>query len=91
MAVRARQIQIMHSPTLKTVLMVEETLKEGKEILKVAEIKRRLPRKIMHGTLLQVLDYLQHSGKILVTMKGILWIYRSPAELRALAEGGLEI
>ncbi len=91
MAVKARQIQIMHSPTLKTVLMVEETLKEAKELLKVAEIKRRLPKKIMHSTLLQVLDYLQSSGKILVTIKGIVWIYRPPAELQALARGGLEI
>ncbi|MFH1107550.1 MAG: hypothetical protein V1787_06700 [Candidatus Micrarchaeota archaeon] len=91
MKANSRQIQIMHSPTLKTVLMVEETLKEAREMLKIAEIKRRLPRKIMHGTLLQVLDYLQQSGKILVSTKGIVWIYRPPAELRALAENGLEI
>ena len=81
----------MHSPTLKTVLMVEETLKEAREMLKVSELKRKLPRKVMHQTLLQVLDYLQQSGKILVSVKGVVWVYRPPNELKRMAQGGLEL
>ncbi|MEK6839554.1 MAG: hypothetical protein AABX72_01320, partial [Nanoarchaeota archaeon] len=62
----------IHSPTLNTVLMVEELLKEAGEILTIAEIKRKLPKKVMHQTLLQILDYLQVSGKVLIGTKGIL-------------------
>ena len=88
---RAEQIQIMHSPTLNTVIMVENVLQEAREILKVAELKRMLPKQVMHGTLLRILDYLQQSGKILITTKGVVWIYVPPKELERLKEGGLEI
>ena len=83
--------QFMHSPTLNTVLMVERALTEAKELLKVAELKRRLPRQVMHGTLVQILEYLQQSGKILFTPKGVVWIYRPPHELEAMKKGGLEL
>lgn len=85
------QMQILHSPTLNTVLMVEKVLKESREIIKVSELKRRLPKKVMHNTLLEILNYLQESGKILITVKGIIWIYRTPRELEQLKQGGLEI
>jgi len=88
---KTTQVQIMHSPTLNTVLMIEKVLQEAKEIIKISELKRRLPRKVMHNTIVQVLDYLQESGKILITTKGILWIYRPPAELEKLKQGGLEL
>ena len=45
----------------------------------------------MHSTLLQILDYLQASGKILITTKGVVWIYRPPAELDKLKQIGLDI
>ena len=77
--------------SLATVLMVEESLRQAGEVLKIAELKRRLPKQVMHSTLLQILDYLQESGKILITTKGVLWIYRPPAELEKLKKGGLEL
>ncbi|MEW5955203.1 MAG: hypothetical protein AB1626_01535, partial [Candidatus Micrarchaeota archaeon] len=64
---KGEQIQIMHSPTLNTVIMVEKVLQEAKEIIKVSELKRRLPKQVMHSTLMQILDYLQESGKVLIT------------------------
>ena len=85
------QVQVMHSPTLNTVLMVEKTLREARESLKVAELKRRLPKKVMHATLLQILDYLQESGKIFIGTKGAVWTYASPEEMKRLKAGGLEI
>jgi len=88
---RAIQMQIAHSPTLNTVLMVEKTLQDAREIIKVAELKRRLPKKVMHSTLLQVLDYLQESGKILIGTKGVVWVYRTPEEIQKMKIGGLEI
>lgn len=80
-----------HSPTLNTVLMVENTLKKSGELLSVAEIKRRLPKKIMHQTLITILDYLQISGKIIIGTKGILWIYAEKKDLDNLIKRGTEI
>ncbi len=80
-----------HSPRLNTVLMVEETLKKVGELITVAELKRRLPKKVMHQTLLQILDYLQISGKILIGTKGILWIFTERKELDKLINSGTEV
>lgn len=85
------QTQIMHSPTLDTVLMVERTLQDAKEIIKIAELKRRLPRKVMHQTLMRILDYLQMSGKILITTKGVVWTYTPKDIMEKLKSGGLEL
>lgn len=65
----------MHSPTLNTILMVEGVLKSSAQPLSVADIKRQLPKKVMHGTLLQVLDYLQLSKKIVISTKGAVWVF----------------
>lgn len=80
-----------HSPTLNTVFMVEETLKNSGELLTLAELKRRLPKQVMHQTLLQILDYLQLSGKIVIGTKGILWVFTERKELNDLIKKGTEI
>lgn len=80
-----------HSPTLNTIFMVEEILKDNDELLTLAELKRRLPRKVMHNTLLQILDYLQFSGKIIIGTKGILWIFTERKELNELIRRGTEV
>jgi hypothetical protein len=82
---------LAHSPTLTTVIMVEEILKNSEEIISLAELKRRLPRKVMHSTLLQILNYLQLSGKIIIGTKGILWIFTERKELEELKKRGIEI
>jgi|GEM_PF-94460 len=91
----AKTLQIMdngmHSPTLNTVLMVEKSLKEAGQIVTLAELKRRLPKKVMHQTLIQLLDYLQMSGKILIGTKGILWVFAERNELNKLINLGTEI
>ncbi|MBI4163701.1 MAG: hypothetical protein HY512_02460 [Candidatus Aenigmarchaeota archaeon] len=80
-----------HSPTLNTVLMVEETLKNADKQLTIAELKNQLPRKVMHSTLLKILDYLQLSGKVLFTSKGIVWIYEDRSKLEEFIRKGLEV
>ncbi len=77
-----------HSPTLNTILMVEEVLEDAGYI-SVAELKRKLPRKVMHQTLLQILDYLQESRKILIGTKGILWLEEIGPKLRAEMKKGI--
>ena len=77
--------------TESKVISGEETLKESGELLSIAEIKRLLPKKIMHQTLITILDYLQRSGKIIIGTKGILWIYAEKKELDELIKMGTEI
>ncbi len=81
--------ELEHSPTLNTVIMVEETLKNMNEsVITVAELKRRLPRQVNHNVLKVILEYLQLSNKIVVTMRGITWIHNpNPNLQKAIAEG----
>jgi len=80
--------KVEHSPTLNTVFMVEETLKNMDEsVISVAELKRKLPKKINHNTLKLILEYLEESNKIAVTMKGITWIHNTNPKIRKAIEG----
>jgi len=85
------KIVLEHSPTLNTVLMVEDVLRKSQEAIKLAELKRKLPKKIMHSTLLKILDYLQISGKILISTKGIIWVYTPREELNNIIKYGIEM
>ena len=83
--------KIEHSPTLNTVLMVEETLKRAGEVMFVATLKKSLPRKVMHSTLISILNYLQRSGKIVIGTKGVLWVFTEREELSKLINKGVEL
>ena len=81
-----------HSPTLNTVLMVEEVLKNMNEsIVTIAELKRKLPKQVNHATLMIILDYLEKSNKIAVTLKGITWVHNTNLNLRKAVARGLEL
>ena len=81
---------LLHSPNLNTILMVEGILKKG-ELITLAQLKKVLPKQVMHQTLIQILDYLQLSGKIIIGTKGILWIFTEKKELNDLIQRGTEI
>jgi 3-oxoacyl-[acyl-carrier-protein] synthase III len=84
--------ELKHSPTLNTVIMVEETLKNMDEsVISVAELKRRLPKQVNHNTLKIILEYLELSNKIVVTMKGITWIHNPNPNLQKAIAQGLEL
>ena len=82
---------IIHYPTLKTMLMIERILKEADTVIDREEIKRRLPVKIMHQTLNLILSYLESRGLIVDGHKGILWIYNPSPKLKREMENGREI
>ena len=67
-------MDIIHYPNLKTILMVEEVLKAQVKPINREELKRKLPKKIMHQTLNVILSYLEDSWKIKDERKGISWI-----------------
>ncbi|MBU4501223.1 MAG: hypothetical protein KKA79_01425 [Nanoarchaeota archaeon] len=83
--------KVIHYPSLKTVLMVEEVLKKAHNLLTREELKHKLPKKIMHQTLNLILEYLEDSGKILDGRKGILWIYNPSPKLNIAVKEGIEL
>ncbi|MEK6926015.1 MAG: hypothetical protein AABW50_01935 [Nanoarchaeota archaeon] len=83
---------IVHWPTLNTVIMVENTLKNMKEsVVSIAQLKRKLPRQVNHITLKVILEYLERSNKIAVTIKGITWIENYNPNLKKAILQGMEI
>lgn len=78
-----------HSPTLKTIKMVEKVLMSlDKYTITFAGLKRKLPKKVNHNTLKEVIRYLEDSGKVYIGIDGITWIYNPSKKLaKAMAEG----
>ena len=82
----------LHWPTLNTVIMVEDTLKKMNEsVVNIAELKRKLPRQVNHTTLMVILEYLERSNKIAVTLKGITWIENNNPNLKRAIMRGIEL
>lgn len=81
-----------HWPTLNTVIMVENVIRKSNEsIISIAELKRNLPKQVNHNTLMLILEYLEISNKIAVTLKGITWIHNTNQNLRKAIYQGLEL
>ena len=68
--------QLLRSPRLDTVLMVEEFIREHSGEFKKTQIWKNLPRKVMYQTFCVIFDYLLDSGKIIISRQDIVvWIY----------------
>ncbi len=82
---------ILHSPTLETVLMVEETARKYSQECGKYQLWKKLPRKMMYQTFLLILDYLKKSGKIMIDAEGcIIWTW-DPEGIEELRKKGLII
>ena len=80
-----------HWPTLNTVMMVEDTLRDMDEsVISIANLKRKLPRQVNHVTLMVILQYLEKSNKLAVTLKGITWIENNNPNLREAILQGMQ-
>ena len=83
------QKQILHSPNLGTVIMIEKTIEKYSGECGKYQLWKKLPRKVMYKTFLVVLDYLINSGKIIIDQEGcILWTY-NPERIQKLISKGL--
>lgn len=92
MSISIEQSKWEHSPTLNTVIMVEESLKKMDEsVISIADLKKILPKQVNHNTLKIILEYLEDSNKIAVSMKGITWIHNSNQNLKKAISKGLEL
>jgi len=79
-------------PNLGTVLMIEHILETHKDIpMTIAELKKNLPKKVMHQTLKIILEYLFKSGKIIYGPRGIQWIYVEPEHLKKMLKNTIEL
>lgn len=81
--------KLEHAPTLNTIIMVETALKKSnKSAVRIAELKRMLPKQVNHNTLKVILEYLESSNKIAVSLKGITWIHNTNPNLQLALKTG---
>ena len=82
---------ILHSPTLESVLMVEKTIQKYSQECGKYQLWKKLPKKMMYQTFQVILDYLEESGKILIDKDGcVIWTW-NPERIRELKAKGLII
>ncbi len=86
-----KTVQILHYPTLKTVLLVEEILKKTKEPLSRYEIMKRSKNRVMRQTLNTILAYLEKRGMVLDSEKGVVWTYTPPAKMKKWLKESVEV
>ena len=78
---------ILHSPTLGSVLMVEEIIQKHSQECGKYQLWHKLPRKMMYQTFQVILDYLEKSGKIIIDKEGcIIWTYNPRRIKKLIAE-----
>lgn len=88
--IKRRKFQT-RAPTLNTVLMVEETLQKAQGVMSIPELKRVLPKQVMHQTLVAILDYLEYSGKITVHNNNMLWTLNDSPKLKKYRQSGIKV
>ncbi|MAG19824.1 hypothetical protein CL618_00110 [archaeon] len=80
--------QILHSPTLESVLMVEKTIEKYSQECGKYQLWKKLPKKMMYQTYLVILDYLQETGKIIIDKDGcVIWVWDPEGIRKILAKG----
>lgn len=68
--------QILHSPTLESVSMVEKTIRKYSGEFGKYQLWRKLPKQMRYQTFQVILDHLLDSGKIAMDKKGKMgWIW----------------
>lgn len=83
------ETEILHSPTLESVIMVEKTIAKYSSECGKYQLWKKLPRKMMYQTFLVILSYLRESGKIIIDKDGcIIWIW-NPEKIRNLEKQNL--
>ncbi len=83
------ELELLHNPTLESVIMVEKAIKKYSGELGKYQLWNKLPRKMMYQTFQTVLDYLEDSNKIMFDQdKKIVWIW-NPEGVKKYLKSGL--
>jgi len=85
------QVEVVHYPTLKTVMAIEEVVRKADVAVSRNQIIAKLPNKVMRSTLNVALDYLEQRGMVLETKKGFIWTFNPSKKLARAEEDGLEV
>ena len=81
----------LHSPTLESVLMVEETIRKYSQECGKYQLWKKLPKKMMYQTYLTILDYLEESRRIMIDKDGcIIWTW-DPEGIRKILKKGVKL
>lgn len=81
---------ILHSPTLDSILMVEEVL-QHMNYPKKTELWKALPKKMMYQTFCLIIDYLEQSGKLRIDKDGrIVWTW-NPTMIKKIQKSGVKL
>jgi len=79
--------EILHEPTLRSILMVEGAIHNAKKYPTKKELWKSLPRQVQYQTFNRIIDYLLASNKIILNGREIVWVFPDNAKLkRALAK-----
>lgn len=81
----------IHFPTLKTVLAIEEVIKNADTAISRNQIIERLPTQPMRSTLNVALNYLEKKGIVLETKKGFIWTFNPSKKLSKAEQNALEV
>lgn len=82
------QKTILHSPTLESVIMVEESIQKYTQECGKYQLWKKLPKKMMYQTFTVILNYLEKSGKIIIDEDGcIIWTHDPEGIRKILAKG----
>ncbi len=82
---------IVHYPTLKTILAIENVVRSANNPVSRNQILARMPTKVMRSTLNLALDYMEKRGLVLETNKGFIWTFNPSKKLKKAEEEGLEV
>ena len=88
---RRAQTSVVHYPNLKTILAIEDVVKNSASAISRNQILARLPTKVMRSTLNMALDYMEKRGMILETKKGFIWTFNPNKKLEQAERRGLEL
>lgn len=91
MAINMQETEAVHFPTLKTVIAIEEALKNADTALSRNKILEKLPTKVMRSTLNFALGYMEKRGLILETKNGFIWTFNPSKKLARAENKGLEV
>ncbi len=83
--------QVLHEPTLRTIMMVEKGILDSREYPTKMRLWKSLPKKIQYQTFQRILEYLEASGKIAYDGRLITYVGVDNEKLRALINSSVPI
>ena len=68
---------ILRYPRLDTILMVEDAIKDADDYMTKTQLWKSLKKKVMYQTFCVIMDYFEHSGRIIYDKgdRAIIWIW----------------